>query len=313
MDTDDTATGAFMARRGRRLARAMTSPSTILVTGGVAAATIAAGAAFPLVGLAAVLAYGAKVAVGTFTGRDRGAARGADVDLRGLSPRYATYVLGGLDARKRFVHGLATAPPGPLRDRLAATTGQIDEVIAGLARAARRAQGIDEYLSQPDVPALPARLMDAEARLAAATDPEVRPELERTVRSLRDQNDVAARMRDTHTRSVARLESTVSSLQQLSAQLAETLLTAESSTAARSVDVDDLIANVDSVRRAVAELDPAGHTLTPAELEVQQVLEASPAVPSVPAPTAAATEVSAADEVSGRARRRNARAEGGRT
>lgn len=285
MDTDGTATGEFMARRGGRLARSMTSPSTILVTGGVAATAIAIGAAFPLVGLAALAAYGAKVAISTLAGGDRRAARSANVDLRGLWPRYAAYVLGGLDARKRFVKGLATAPDGPLRARLASTTDQIDEVIAGLARVARRAQGIDEYLSQPDMPSLPGRLADAESRLASATDPEVRPELERTVRSLRDQTEVAARMRETHERSIARLESTVSSLNQLSAQLMETLLTAESSTASRDVDVDELIASVDSVRRAVAELDPAAGTLSSAEREVQHVLEESPAVASVPAPS----------------------------
>ena len=49
-----------------------------------------------------------------------------DVDLSAISPRFAGYVAGALDARRRYGELLAEVAPGPVRDKLTATGEHLD-------------------------------------------------------------------------------------------------------------------------------------------------------------------------------------------
>lgn len=271
--TDGTRSGAFFARRGRKLAWALTSPSTILLAGGVVAAGILAGLPALAVGAIGAATYAVKVAGSTFTGKDVADLLNPRIDMSGLRPPYVEWVERGIASRDAFRRSLKQLPTGPLNERLAATASEMDEVLDGLARVARRAQGIDDYLRRPGVGELSASLARAEERLAATKDPELVPERSRTVESLREQSRVATRLAAVHERAMSRMESTITSLDQLGAQLVEVQLAAEDAGATETApSVDDLIAQLHTVSEAVAELDPHRSEVSPEEIEVEAAL-----------------------------------------
>lgn len=268
--------GAFFARHGNKLAYSLLSPSTILTTGAVAALAVAGGIPLAVAGLVTAGAYAVKVAAQTFTGKDIEAIirPEARVDLKRLRNPYRTWVERGIDARKRFEDAIRRAPDGPLTVRLGGIADELGESIASLGRAAERAQQIDDYLTRQPPATLLMQLDRAEERLAGNADADVRPDLERVVGSLREQARVANRLQDFRDRSVSRIETTIAQIDQLTAQLMEVLLTAEDvETVGGAGNVDALVAQLDSVRSAVAELDPRVAS-SDAEAEVQALLDA---------------------------------------
>ncbi|MCC7076499.1 MAG: hypothetical protein IT198_05185 [Acidimicrobiia bacterium] len=276
-NADGTRAGRFFARRGRKLAWSMTSPSTIVVAGGALAAGILLGLPALAIGLVGAGAYAVKVAASTFTGKDVAALLNPEIDMSGLRSPYLDWVERGISSRDTFEQALRRLPAGPLHDRLAGTADEMDEVLAGLTRVARRAQGIDDYLRQPTVVHIQDTLSTARARLAETRDSEVWPERKRTVESLEEQARVATRLDTVSDKAMSRLESTITSLDQLVAQLMEIQLAAEDAEATDTAPpVDDLIDGLHAVRDAVAELDPHASELSPEEREVEAALVAGP-------------------------------------
>lgn len=266
--------GAFFARHGNKLAYSLLSPSTIVTTGVVAALAVAGGLPLLVAGAVTAGAYAVKVTAQTFTGKDleqiiRPEPR---VDVKALRSPYKEWVERGIDARRRFRDAIRRAPEGPLTERLGGIAEDLGESIASLGRAAARAQQIDDYLTRQPPASLRLQLDQAEGRLTSAKDAALRPDLERVVTSLREQVRVADRLQDFRDRSVSRIETTISQVDQLTAQLMEVLLTAEDvGDVGGAGNVDALVAQLDSVRSAVAELDPRV-TSSDAEAEVQAVL-----------------------------------------
>lgn len=278
---DGTRSGRFFARRGRKLAWSMTSPSTILVAGGAVAAGILLGLPALAIGLTGAGAYVVKVATSTFTGKDVTDLLNPRIDMSELRSPYVDWVERGIASRDAFRRALSRLAPGPLRDRLAGTAEEMDEVLDGLARVARRAQGIEDYLSQPVVANIDHTLDAARARLAETGDRELLPERERTVKSLEEQERVARRLRGVSDKAMSRMESTITSIDQLVAQLMEIQLAAEDAEATETApSVDDLIDGLHAVREAVAELDPHKTELSPEEREVEAALVERPPRPS---------------------------------
>ena len=267
--------GEFFARRGRRLAQAMTSPSTIVATGAVAAQAIAGGVAFPVVGVAALGAYLAKVAASTWRPWNREGRR-RRLDLGGLRPPYLDWVQRGMAARDRFRQGLTTTEAGPLKERFLTTAGKLDDTVFELERIARRAQGIDDYLSSDSVAHLDEQARVAESRLGDADDA-VRSQREQTLTAVRDQLRVAQRLRDTYDLATSKMEATAAKLDQLVAQLMEVLLTSEDAAALPGAEssVDALIDELDNVREALVELDAPERLPSGIELPAAQPQEAT--------------------------------------
>jgi len=280
----DGASGAFFARRGRRLAHAMTSPSTIVLTGIVTAGAIAAGVAAPLIGLAAVGTYAAKVAVSTFAGQRRAAPKHPDPDVKGLRSPYRDRVLEGVAAAERYRDTLDRAPEGPVRTRLESTAGELDETLAGLGRAAWRAQALGDHLASPTILRLPQAHREAQARLASSRDPEARAQRQRTVEAIEEQVRVGYRLSEAHERAVSQLEITVARMDQLAVQATEVVFETGDLHAGRSTSADDaldgLVTDLDTIRQAVDELDPEVPPRTAAEREIEQMIERQAAVDS---------------------------------
>src|SRR4051794_13177292 len=104
------------------VARAITSPSGILLAGAAASAAILIGV--PVAGVIAVgaAAFGARVAVAVPRDRSR-----PHIDPMAVSDPWRHFVREALDARRRFDGAVRDASAGPLQDRLAEIAARIDD------------------------------------------------------------------------------------------------------------------------------------------------------------------------------------------
>jgi hypothetical protein len=131
----------------RQAARAMTSPSGILLAGAGAAAGIIVGGpvAIPLAVGLGVAAWAARVAVGIPRGT---AVRVSPADL---APPWRGFVEDALDARARFERAVGRTTPGPLRDRLDAVGERIATGVEECWRIARQGDVLVGAVRQVDV------------------------------------------------------------------------------------------------------------------------------------------------------------------
>src|SRR5262245_61025993 len=114
------------------VARAITSPSGVLLAGATASAGILIG--LPVVGVVAVGvgAFAARVAVAI--PRDQ---RRERIDPFTLQDPWRRYVTEALDAQKRFDTAVRDAPEGPMHERLAEIAARIDDGLDDCWRIAR--------------------------------------------------------------------------------------------------------------------------------------------------------------------------------
>lgn len=128
----------------RRVARAITSPSAILLAGAGTAATILMG--LPVAAAAGVGAAAYAVRVALAVPREPK----SPVDLSVLTEPWRTFVAEAVDARQRYQRALAGAQGGPLRTRLDEIGVRLDTGVEESWRIARRGMALEEALSQLD-------------------------------------------------------------------------------------------------------------------------------------------------------------------
>jgi hypothetical protein len=230
------------------VARALTSPSGILLAGATASAGILVG--LPLAGVIAVgaAAFAAKVAVAV--PRDD---HGPRVDPMDLKDPWRQFVREALDARRRFDGAVHDAPVGPLRDRLAEIAARIDDGIDECWRVARQGNALAKARKRLDV-------KEAQQELAQISASSTEPPAEgtavhRTVEALQAQLASAERMDKTigETRDQlrlidARLDEAAARAIELSVNAGDV---AELSTL--SDDVDGLVGDLEALRQGMEE------------------------------------------------------------
>jgi hypothetical protein len=234
----------------RQAARAMTSPSAILLAGAGAAAGILVGgaAAVPLaVGLGAA-AWAARVAAGLPR------SGGTRVQPGALAPPWRDFVEEALDARDRFERAVARTTPGPLRDRLAAIGGRVATGVGECWRVARQGDLLVGALGHLEVE-------DARRQLAALRSQpgraEARSSRERTAQALQAQIDSAARLEATVRRArddlmllTARLDEAVARAIELSVQSASV-----AEIDSLGSDVEGVVGDMEALRQGLEELN----------------------------------------------------------
>ncbi|HEX6313107.1 MAG TPA: hypothetical protein VF152_15960 [Acidimicrobiia bacterium] len=154
--------------KARKTAEAVTAPSAILLAGAGMAAGILGG--LPLLAAAGIgaVAYGVRVAFGLPR-----KPRAERIELAGLAEPWRHFVREALDAQTRYRGALATAAPGPLRERLTEIGGRIEEGVRECYRIARRGAALERGLSALDAGAAE-RQLDALVRaLPAGVQPDV--------------------------------------------------------------------------------------------------------------------------------------------
>src|SRR3954454_10311010 len=142
-----------MARRSLRdrfftpqVAKAITSPSGILLAGAGAAVAIAAGAGAVVVGGAAVAVWAARVAFSV----PRSDRAGKDIDPLALKEPWRRFVSQALRAQRRYETAVQSAHAGPMRDRLFDIVSRIDDGVKECWRIAKQGQVLSDARLQID-------------------------------------------------------------------------------------------------------------------------------------------------------------------
>src|SRR3954470_6595091 len=130
----------------RQTARAITSPSGIVLAGVGASAAILVGLPVLAIVGAGAAAWAARVALSI--PRDPSGAK--HIDPFALQDPWRTFVRSALSARRKFDDAVHTARTGPLRDRLTEIGGRLDDAVDECWRVAQQGQVLADARAQLD-------------------------------------------------------------------------------------------------------------------------------------------------------------------
>jgi hypothetical protein len=169
------------------VARAITSPSGILLAGATMSAGIVVG--LPVAGVIAVGAgaFAARVAVAIPQNRHR-----ERIDPFMLQDPWRRFVKEALDAQKRFNDAVHDAQPGPMRERLSEIADRIDDGLDDCWRIARQGHALAKARRQLDADEAVRDLEQITS--SSSSPPEPGSALEQTVEALQAQVSAAQRM-----------------------------------------------------------------------------------------------------------------------
>ena len=234
------------------VARAITSPSAILLAGAGAAVGIVAG--LPAAAAAAVgaAAYAGRVALAV---PRRPPAEHIDyAKIDALGQPWSRFWREALDARKRYERAVAAAEQGPLRQRLADIGERIDTGVGECARIARRGAELDRALHELE-PVEQVRQRLAELQRERTSGGPGGERLDKTVQALRAQLEsteriaaVAADTRDRLRLLDARLDEAVARAVELSLRAGDPI-----EVGGLGEDVDALVGEMEALRQALEE------------------------------------------------------------
>ena len=231
------------------VARAVVSPSALLMAGAGTALAIVGG--LPVAGVAAVgvACWGARVAYAAL--RRRGP-RADAIDPFAVGEPWRRFVQDALSAERRFDDTVRRTPKGPLHDRLADLGQRIGDGVRECWRIACQGAALQKGLQQIDIKDIRRELAGVEAELEAADD-HTRPPLERTRKALEAQEA-------TYERIGAVSQDARDKLRVLNAQLDEAVARAVELSVASSEssdisplagDVDTLVSDLEALRQGL--------------------------------------------------------------
>ena len=236
-----------------RVARAITSPSGILLAGAGASVAILAGVAPPVAAAIGLAAWAARVALAIprKAPEDR-------IQPDRLAEPWRSFVREAQDAARRYRRAVAATAPGPLRERLADIGTRIDTGVLESWRVAKRGDALEGALGELDVRAVAGELRTVEAEAARRSGPHG-ASLERTAAALRAQLGSASRLGTVAAEARDRLRLLDARLDEAVARAVELSLGAGDVSAAGGLqgDVDQLVEEMEALRVA---LDDAGPT-----------------------------------------------------
>lgn len=232
-----------------RVARAMFSPSAILLAGAGASVAIATGLPLVVAPVAAGAAWAARVLAAV--PRNRPTER---IDPFALPEPWRHFVVEALKAQVRYQQTVAGAEPGPVRERLVVIGSRIDVGVQEAWRIARRGSQLVDARAAIDADAARRELAALEGSTVAGSA------AERTAEALGSQIDTAQRLDATiaEVRSQlqlldARLDESVARATELSVRIG-----AVDELAPVGADVDDLVREMEALRVALEEATDQG-------------------------------------------------------
>ncbi len=229
------------------MARAITSPGTILLAGAGASAAILAG-----VPLAAAAVVGGLVWVGRIAMAVPRKARRVDVNPASVKEPWRSLVRQAQRAESRFDQVLSTTAPGPLKERLAEVDARVAVGVDECWRIAQRGNELSAAVADLDVADLQSQLQRAEAQ--AARNPE-RADLTATAAAVGQQLASAERLAGVARDAEDRLRRLAAQLNEAVARAVELSLQSPDLGTLQPLgsDVDNLVGELESLRVALEE------------------------------------------------------------
>ncbi len=235
-----------------RVARAIMSPSGILLAGAGASVAIIGG--LPLLAAAGigVAAWAARVALALPR-----RARQDRIDAGRLAEPWRSFVREAEDAARRYRRAVAATNPGPLQDRLAEIGRRIDTGVLESWRVAKRGDALERALAEMDVRVVADQLRSVEAEAARRRGPQG-ASLERTAGALRAQLASASRLGTVAAEARDRLRLLDARLDEAVARAVELSLGAGDASAAGGLEgeVDQLVEEMEALRVAIEDTGP---------------------------------------------------------
>ncbi len=231
------------------VARAVTSPSAVLLAGAGMSVAILAGV--PLVAAAAVgaLAWGARVAMAVPR-----SPRAERIDPFTVGEPWRHFVTDAIQARAEFERTVSRARPGPLRDRLVQLGLRLDDGVRECWRIARQGDVLQAALGQLDIGRVRQDLAQVQSELARCPAGE-RVSLERAEAAVRSQLASAERIEKVSRDAGTRLRVLNAQMDEAVARAVELSVTAAdgSDLSPLSADVESLVGELESLRLALEE------------------------------------------------------------
>ena len=228
------------------VARAVVSPSAILLAGAGTAAAIVGGVPLAAAGLVGLAAWAARVAFAVPRPK-----QGDAIDPFAVGDPWRRLVQDALQARSRFDRTVAATREGPLRERLATVAGRLDDAVDECWRIAKQGDALEGAYRQLDVAEIERELDDLRrSRGRESSDALQRAEaaVEAQLRSAQRIRSVAVDARDRLRLLNAQLDESVARAVELSvspggAEAASPL----------SQDVDHLVGELEALRQGMEE------------------------------------------------------------
>jgi len=244
--------GAMLERLPERartpaMARAITSPGTILLAGAGASAAILAGVPVAAAALVGGLVWAGRIAMAVPR-----KARRAEANPALVEEPWRSLVRQAQRAETRFDQVLATTSPGPLKDRLAEVDARVAVGVDECWRIAQRGNELSDAVADLDVADLRAQLGRADAE--AARHPE-RTDLIGTADAVRQQLASAERLAGVARDAEDRLRRLAAQLNEAVARAVELSLQSPDLGTLKPLgtDVDSLVGELESLRVALEE------------------------------------------------------------
>ncbi len=240
------------------VARAVTSPSAVLLAGAGMSAAVLAGVPLAGAAVAGALAWAARVALAVPRPR-----RGDPIRPSSLSQPWRGFVEGAQESRNRCARAAQGVRPGPLQDRLRDVSFRLDEAVAECWRVAQQGDALEAALGELDPDSVRAELAQVQAERAAAVGAS-RASLDRAEEAIRAQLASVERLqcvaRDTRSRLRAldaQLDGAVAQAVELSVSSGDT-----SRLSPLAADVESVVGELESLRQALAETNapPSGRS-----------------------------------------------------
>ncbi len=248
----DDATGRLVAKLGpKRLADALTSPTSLLVGGVVGGVAIAAAGPIGIIAglgtwVAATLLHLRKPAAAMITK--------VKVDPFTISEPWRRYVQSAQSAQGRFTRAVNETPKGPVQDRMRDIEERINAAVTECWQVSQEGHRLSRAVDQLNVSELGKDVAALKQEQARNSDPTRASVLEDTMRSLQSQVDGAQRLLNLRTATEDRLRDLDAKLDELVARGVELSVTGSIvEMDSLGSDVQNVIDEMEALRRAMTE------------------------------------------------------------
>ena len=236
-----------------QVARAITSPSGILLAGAGTAAGILSGLG-PAAAVIGLAAWAGRVLLAV----PRGGRPSADrIDPFRVGEPWRRFVMDAQQAERRFEETVRRARSGPIRERLATVGNRVEDAVQECWRIARQGDQLDAALATLDIRRIEAELDDIhEERRRQSHDKNADAALYRAQQAVESQLEAARRLRSVATDAQNRLRLLNAQLDEAVARTVEISVSAHdvAELGAVTQDVDSVVGELEALRQGLEEV-----------------------------------------------------------